>query len=243
MIARRRERPDLPRSARWRDGEHLATGDHEIVRVAWMPDLGKSCVERGLEQGSWIAGTQFEPCAEPGLLVVRRVVGEFDAEMPAAGKTDNKHRLIDARELDGPHRAAQERLKALSQFLAPVRASEDMHVAAKSDHDLPTLPADLGANRSSAPQPSHPPTRPDHDVRFCPSRTRRPSLPSRPAAIYPAGVNFVVCPYDGANLKVVQPQANPALPLLVTCPDCGRQFRLVRGRAIEADADGEGPGI
>jgi hypothetical protein len=54
--------------------------------VAWVPDLGKSCVERGLEQGSWIVGTQFEPCAELGLLVVRRVVGEFDAEMPAAGK-------------------------------------------------------------------------------------------------------------------------------------------------------------
>ena len=34
------------------------------------------------------------------------------------------------------------RLKALGQFLAPVRAREDMHVAAESDHDLvgPFLP-------------------------------------------------------------------------------------------------------
>lgn len=100
-----------------------------------MPDLRKSCVEGGLEQGSWIVSAQLEPRAETGVLVIRCLIGEFDAEMPAAGKTDNEHRLINARELDGPHRTAQERLKALNQFLAPVRAREDMHVTAKSDHD------------------------------------------------------------------------------------------------------------
>jgi hypothetical protein len=56
-------------------------------------------------------------------------------------------------------------------------------------------------------------------------------------------VNFVVCPYDGTNLKVVLPGANPASPLLMTCPACGKQFRLVRGKAVEADPDGEGPEI
>ena len=38
--------------------------------------------------------------------------------------------------LDGPHRAAQDRRKALNQFLAPVRAREDMHVAAECDHGV-----------------------------------------------------------------------------------------------------------
>jgi hypothetical protein len=56
--------------------------------------------------------------------------------MSPAGKADYERRLIDAREPDGPYRAAQDRLKALSQFRAPVRAREDMHIAAKSDHDL-----------------------------------------------------------------------------------------------------------
>lgn len=74
------------------------------------------------------------------LLAIGCVVGEFDAEMSAAGKADNEHRLADARPLHGPHRAAQEGLKALSQFPAPMRAREDVHVAAQSDHDLPALP-------------------------------------------------------------------------------------------------------
>jgi hypothetical protein len=56
--------------------------------------------------------------------------------MSPAGKADNGHRLADARKLDGSHRAAQDYLKALSQFLAPVRAREDMHVAAERDHDV-----------------------------------------------------------------------------------------------------------
>jgi hypothetical protein len=40
-------------------------------------------------------------------------------------------------ELDRPHRAAaNDDLKAAGQLLAPVRAREDMHVAAESDHGL-----------------------------------------------------------------------------------------------------------
>ena len=166
------KRTVMPRSARWRDGEHLATGDHEIVRVAWVPDLGKSCVERGLEQGSWIAGTQFEPCAELGLLVVRRVVGEFDAEMPAAGKTDHEHRLVDARELDGPHRAAQERLKALSQFLAPVCARR----YARCCQERPRL-ADPSCRSWGQPELSPSTVASSHKT-----RSRRPLLPFEDSA-------------------------------------------------------------
>lgn len=112
----------MPRLARRRNGEYLAPWDHEVVRVARVPDLHKACVQCRPQHGSWVVGAQFKPGAEPGLLIIWRLVGELDAEMPAAGKTDDEHRLIDARELDGPHRAAQERLKALSQFLAPVCA-------------------------------------------------------------------------------------------------------------------------
>jgi hypothetical protein len=49
---------------------------------------------------------------------------------PPAGKADHEHRLVDAREFDGAHRAAQGRLEALREFGAPVRAREDMHVVA-----------------------------------------------------------------------------------------------------------------
>ena len=96
----------MPRSARWGDSENLATRNHEVVRLARVPDLGKSRVERGLEHGSRIVGARLKPGAEPGLLVIRRIVGELDAEMSPAGKADNEHRLVDARELDGSHRAA-----------------------------------------------------------------------------------------------------------------------------------------
>jgi hypothetical protein len=115
----------MPRSTRWGDGENLATGNHEVVRVARVPDLGKSCAERGLEHGSWVVGAQLKPGTEPGLLVIRCIVDELDAEMSPARKADNEHRLVDARKLDGSHRAAQDCLKALSQFLAPVRAREE----------------------------------------------------------------------------------------------------------------------
>jgi hypothetical protein len=57
--------------------------------------------------------------------------------VPATGKADHEHRLVDAWELDRPHwAAATDGLKTSGQFLAPVRAREDVHVAAESDHDL-----------------------------------------------------------------------------------------------------------
>lgn len=96
----------LPPSARRGDGEYPASGDHEIVRVARVHYLDKACVRRGLEHRGRIVGAQFKPGTEPGMLIIRGVVGELDAEMPATGKADHKHWLIDARELHRPHRAA-----------------------------------------------------------------------------------------------------------------------------------------
>jgi len=104
-----------------------------------MLDLGKSCLERRLEHRSWIAGAQLKPGTQTRLLVIGRVVGELNAEMSPAGKTDNEHGLIESRQLNGPYRAAQDCLKALSQFSAPVRACEDVHIAAQSDHDVAGL--------------------------------------------------------------------------------------------------------
>ena len=49
----------MPRSVRWRDGEHLTAGDHEVMRVARVFDLGESCGERALEDGRWIVGAQL----------------------------------------------------------------------------------------------------------------------------------------------------------------------------------------
>jgi hypothetical protein len=107
-----------------------------------MLDLGKSCLEGGLEHGSRVVGTQLKPGPKTRLLIIGCLVGELDAQMSPAGKADNQHRLIDARKLNGPYRAAQDRLKAAGQFPAPVRPREDMHIAAKSDHDVadPFLP-------------------------------------------------------------------------------------------------------
>jgi hypothetical protein len=49
--------------------------------VARVLDLGKSCVEHGR-----VAGAQFWPRTELRLLVIRRIVGELDAEMSPPGK-------------------------------------------------------------------------------------------------------------------------------------------------------------
>jgi hypothetical protein len=84
--------------------------------------------------------------------------------MSPAGEADHEHWLADARELDGPRRAAQDRLKALSQFPAPVGAREDVYVAAKSDHDVtgPFCPVwELSGEHCF--QSLHPPTGTDHD--------------------------------------------------------------------------------
>ena len=83
------------------------------------------------------------------------------------------------RKLNGPYRAAQDRLKALGQFPAPVWPREDMHIAAKSDHDVadPFLPiSESSAEHCS--QPLHPPTRPYHDILFCIARQLQHDLPA-----------------------------------------------------------------
>ena len=82
--------------------------------MAWVLDLGKSRVERGLEHRSWVVGAQLKPGTQTRLLIIGCIIGELDAEMSSAGKADNKHRLIDGGKLNGPYRTAQDRLKALS---------------------------------------------------------------------------------------------------------------------------------
>jgi hypothetical protein len=46
-----------------------------------MLDLGKSCVEAGLEHGSWVVGAQLKPGNQTRLLIIGCIVGELDAEM------------------------------------------------------------------------------------------------------------------------------------------------------------------
>ena len=66
-------------------------------------------------------------------------------------------------------------------------------------------------------------------------RARRRHWLSR---IYPAGVNFVVCPYDGTQLRALRGPAVPVWPLLMTCPTCHKQFRLADGEAVEVGPGG-----
>ena len=46
----------MPRSARWRDGEYLATRRHEVIRMAWMAHLGKARIQYRAHQGRRIIG-------------------------------------------------------------------------------------------------------------------------------------------------------------------------------------------
>jgi hypothetical protein len=46
-------------------------------------------------------------------------------------------------------------------------------------------------------------------------------------------VNFVVCPYDGTNLKIAEARPSLADPVPMRCPACGRRFELARGKVIE----------
>jgi hypothetical protein len=46
-------------------------------------------------------------------------------------------------------------------------------------------------------------------------------------------VDFVVCPYDGTNLKVAGQPTGLAVPLPMLCPACGRRFEFADGAATE----------
>jgi hypothetical protein len=61
--------------------------------MARVLDLGKSGLEGSLEHGSGVVGAQLKSGTQPRLLIIGRVVGELDAEMPPAGKADHEHRL------------------------------------------------------------------------------------------------------------------------------------------------------
>lgn len=65
---------------------NLAARNHEVIRMAGMLDLGQSCIEGGPEHGSRVVGAQFEPGTQTRLVIIRCVVGGFDAEMPPPGK-------------------------------------------------------------------------------------------------------------------------------------------------------------
>jgi uncharacterized Zn-finger protein len=45
-------------------------------------------------------------------------------------------------------------------------------------------------------------------------------------------VNFVVCPYDGTNLKAAG-RPTPGQPLPLACPACGKRFELADGELTE----------
>jgi hypothetical protein len=98
-------------------------------------DLHEACVHRNSQRRSGIVRAQLKPGAEPRLLIVGRVVGELDAEMTAAGETDQEHRVVDTRILNHPHRTpADDGLKTPDELIAPLRSREDVHVVAKNDH-------------------------------------------------------------------------------------------------------------
>lgn len=50
-------------------------------------------------------------------------------------------------------------------------------------------------------------------------------------------MNFVVCPYDGTNLKAAGQPSSLAVPLPMLCPACGRRFELARGNVVEQPSD------
>jgi len=56
-------------------------------------------------------------------------------------------------------------------------------------------------------------------------------------------VDFVVCPHDGASLKVTGKLPSLGDPVPMRCPACGRLFELDRGNVIEQPAPGteDGP--
>ena len=107
-----------------------------------MLHLGQSRVERGAHDSGWVFGTQFEPCPEPGAIIVWRLVGELDAKAPAIGEPDDQHRLGNPGVLNGGNRPApQGGLEAPSQILPPLWLGEDVRVAAKRGHGPPFRPA------------------------------------------------------------------------------------------------------
>jgi hypothetical protein len=55
-------------------------------------------------------------------------------------------------------------------------------------------------------------------------------------------VNFVVCPYDGTNLKAAGRLSSLGEPLPMQCPACGRRFELDRGNVTEQPPDETGDG-
>lgn len=68
-----------------------------MIRMAGVPDLGKSCLESRLEHGGRVAGPELKTGAQVRLPVIGCIVGELNAEMSSARKAGPGHRLVDAR--------------------------------------------------------------------------------------------------------------------------------------------------
>jgi hypothetical protein len=75
------------------------------------------------------------------LVVVRRIVSEFDTEVSSTGKPDQEHRLLNPGMLDGSNRPTSEHgLKAPGQLLTPMRAGGQRYArCCESDHNLAAL--------------------------------------------------------------------------------------------------------
>ena len=131
----------LPRSVTGlRDGEHLTSWDHEVVRMAWVFDLDEACIHGGSQRRSRISGAQLKPCAKPRSGIVRRLIGELNAEMTTAREGNQEHRALDTRIVDRPHRTyAGDCLETADEFVTPCWTREDVDIAAKTDHGWPAL--------------------------------------------------------------------------------------------------------
>jgi hypothetical protein len=64
--------------------------------MAWVLDLGKSFLERGLKQGSWSSARSSSQAPRRGYWSSECIVGELNAEMSPAREADHEHGLIDA---------------------------------------------------------------------------------------------------------------------------------------------------
>ena len=117
-------------------------------------------------------GEQSTSLEDSGVVRARRdhVLSRGSLTNAPYGRGD---RAASAGHLQGRCRAAR---------TSPVRAHEDMPVAAKSDHDVAGLSCRSRSHpQSTAPQPLHPPTRPGQNVLSC--RNDRAGAPPGPAPV------------------------------------------------------------
>src|SRR5215471_19861241 len=100
-----------------------------------MLDLRHASVKRPPEHGGRVIGLQLQPRPEPGGIVIRRFLDEFDAQMAAARKVHEQHWLWHGWVANIAYwPAAQRHFKTPLQRFAPVRTSEHVRIGAEPDH-------------------------------------------------------------------------------------------------------------